>query len=104
MYATSKKRATVPVHQKLDRSFFMLSKSTEVDRFEIDKVHNAIKQSCDELSSIEKKYKIKSYRDSRKIHNFPLEERANILRLWQIIFRSADELDFLFIDEDLYHC
>ena len=80
----------------------MLTYASGCDRHEISSVHYKIQNSSSKLSLLEKKYKIKNFKQSRNPKNYPIKVRSNVIRLWGDIDSGAKDLDFLFIDEDLY--
>jgi len=90
------------VHKNLSDSFRMLNYASPCDIHEIDSVHSKIINSCNKLSALENQYKIKNYMESRNPESYPYIIRSVVIRLWADIDSGAIDLDFLFIDEDLY--
>jgi len=104
MRQVRKQRTKQQEYKKLHRAFRMLYYATELDRLSIDELDQKVKIHSEKLNLLEKKYRIKNYKDSRNIYKYPVTERANVLQLWKLLEDSSDDLDYLFIDEDLYAC
>jgi len=104
MRTARKKETKRQEYEKLDRAFRMLYYATELDRFEIDELDQKVKNHSEKLTLLEKKYRISNYNESRNIQRYPITERANVIKLWNSIEEISDDLDYLFIDEDLYAC
>lgn len=83
-------------------AFRMLEFRSECDDLEITRVHDEILSPSLQLTELENKYHITDFNSSKNIKNYPQHERAKVLRLWSDVYRGAMDLDYLFIDEDLY--
>jgi hypothetical protein len=100
--STARQRSFAPLRQKPKKKIRMLDRAWQVDLSEISRVHDNYQTYSHQLSLLEKKYKITNYYDSRNLKNYPENERHNAARLWRVIESCSDDVDFLFIDEDLY--
>ena len=104
MCKTKRKKPTGQERPKLAKAFRMLSYATDLDLTEIDHLNKNVKDTSQELTTLEKKYNIKNYKESRNPQKYPENERAKVIYLWNALTKRSEELDYLFIDEDLYVC
>ena len=102
MQQLQRQKSSPEVYQSYPQTMCMLSKATSADLVEISKVHKKIKTTSDKLSLLERKYKIRNFRDSLNVNNYPKHIRPKVAKLWYYFKQGASDLDFLFIDEDYY--
>lgn len=79
-----------------------LAKLSDSDKTALDCVDQSISSTSRLLDLMEKRYRIKDFKQSRKLYKFPKRQRIKAAALWKKFETEVDQLYYTFLGEDLY--
>jgi len=79
----------------------LLEKFNDYDLNEVESTFDNIVSLCADLDRLEGRRKFKNFEDSMsgKVRKLPTKEKLEIKRKWIELFKVAEDIDFLFIED-----